>query len=53
MVITYTAQTGLPFFDSAAATVNGNWWYGKALESMGATSCFCYSSVNISPSYTQ
>ena len=35
----YTTQTGLPYFDRAAVTANENWYYGKALESIGAKLC--------------
>ena len=51
--LTYTAQTGLPYFDSAAVIAIGSWYYSSALESMGAILCFRCRSVNICPSYTQ
>ena len=30
----YTAQTGLPYFDRAAVTVIGSWYYGTAFHPM-------------------
>ena len=51
--MSYTEQTGLPLFDCAAVTANGNWYFGLALESMGAKPCYRCRSVKIGPSYTQ
>ena len=34
MVILYTEQTGLPFFDRASGPANRNWYYASALDSM-------------------
>ena len=49
----YTAQTGLPYFDRAAPIVIGSWYYVSALESMGAKSLFRYRSVIIALIYKQ
>ena len=39
------------FFDCAAVTANGNWYYVSALESMGAKHCSRYSFINIALIY--
>ena len=48
---TYTAQTGLLYFDCAAVIAIGSWYYVLAWKFMRAKPCIRYSSVNIGPSY--
>ena len=53
VLTSYTVQTGLLYFDRAADTATGNWYYDSALESMGTKPCFRCHSVNIALIYIQ
>ena len=47
----YTEDEGLPFFDCAAVTVNGYWYYASALGAMRGNESFCCHLVNIGLNY--
>ena len=49
----YTEDEGLPFFDRAAVTVNGYWYYASALRPMRGNQSFHCHLVNIGLSYIQ
>ena len=49
----YTKQTGLPVFDSAAVTANGNWYYASALNPVRGNQTFRCRLVNIGSNYKQ
>ena len=49
----YTAQTGLPYFDRAAVIAIGSWYYGSTLEPMRGHQSFLRHLVNIGLICTQ
>ena len=49
LVSHYTEYAGLPFFDRAAVTENGYWYYTSALRPMRGNQSFHYHLENIGP----
>ena len=50
--VPYTEDAGLPFFDRAAVTENGYWYYTSALRPMRGNQSFHCHLANIGPIYT-